>query len=87
MFRGPNYDGPDPTVLACDEAAEFVQPIGVIYYWLVRSLGLWSSCSPREFLDFILLGKTTLVVHRKFRPFFFGRSTREVRLRLATRTV
>eukprot|EP00439_Symbiodinium_sp_Y106_P053128 s2444_g7.t1 len=33
----PSYDGPvDPTNDPCDHASEFIQPIGVLYYWLLR---------------------------------------------------
>ena len=42
----PNYDGPDPTTSACDDAGEFIQPIGVIYYWMVRicDVDTYTSC-------------------------------------------
>ncbi|CAK9087825.1 unnamed protein product [Durusdinium trenchii] len=33
----PNYDGPvDGTAEPCDEASEYIQPVGVVHYWLVR---------------------------------------------------
>ena len=42
----PNYDGPDPTTDACDNAGEFIQPIGVIYYWMIRicDVDTYTSC-------------------------------------------
>eukprot|EP00931_Biecheleriopsis_adriatica_P048306 TRINITY_DN27909_c0_g1_i1.p1 TRINITY_DN27909_c0_g1~~TRINITY_DN27909_c0_g1_i1.p1 ORF type:complete len:3513 (-),score=559.98 TRINITY_DN27909_c0_g1_i1:29-9340(-) len=33
----PNYDGPvDATPDPCDHRSEFIQPIGIIYYWTVK---------------------------------------------------
>ncbi|CAJ1392081.1 unnamed protein product [Effrenium voratum] len=52
----PNYDGPqDPTVEPCDHASEYIQPIGVIYYWLLRicDAGNTASCGPQAAAPFM----------------------------------
>ncbi|CAK9075671.1 unnamed protein product [Durusdinium trenchii] len=52
----PNYDGPvDATLFACDHASEFIQPIGVIYYWMIRicDVETYSSCGSEGNLPFM----------------------------------
>lgn len=43
----PNYDGPqDTTLFACDHPSEFIQPIGIVYYWMIRicDVDTYASC-------------------------------------------